>query len=51
MGVTSQAIPVGPGSYEVPVRFVMGGPWQGAVLIQRSGGDNVEVPIHVNVSL
>jgi len=49
MGITSMAIPVGPGKYEVAVRFVMGGPWQGAVLVQRRGGDTVEVPIHVNV--
>gem|GEM_PF-2575311 len=49
MGVTDQAIPVGPGKFEVPVRFVMGGPWQGAVLIQRDGGSTVEVPIHINV--
>ncbi len=51
MGVISQAAPVGPGSYEVPVRFIMQGPWQGSVLIQRSEGDNVEIPIRVNVSL
>jgi len=51
MGVISQAIPVAPGSYEVPVRFIMPGPWQGAVLIQRSEGNNVEVPIRVSVSL
>jgi len=50
MGVISKALPVGPGSYEVPVRFVMQGPWQGAVLIQQPEG-NVEVPLHVNVSL
>jgi len=49
MGVTSAATPLGSGKYEVPVRFVMGGPWQGAVLIQRQGGDTVEVPIRVTV--
>jgi hypothetical protein len=51
MGVASMAIPVGPGSYELPVRFLMEGPWQGAVLVQRGNGDNVEVPIHVDVRL
>jgi hypothetical protein len=49
MGVSSAAIPTGPGKYEVPIRFVMGGPWRGAVLVQRGGGATVEVPIHVNV--
>ncbi|HEX3394723.1 MAG TPA: FixH family protein [Acidimicrobiales bacterium] len=49
MGVTSEAVPLAPGKYEVPVRFVMGGPWQGAVLVQRQGADTVEVPIHINV--
>ncbi len=50
MGVVSQAIPAGPGAYDVPVRFIMEGPWQGAVLIQQPQG-NVEVPITVNVKL
>ncbi len=51
MGVTSPAVRVGPGKYEVPVRFAMGGSWTGAVLVQRQGGDTVQVPISFDVKV
>ncbi|MGI9022018.1 MAG: FixH family protein [Acidimicrobiales bacterium] len=49
MGLAEVAVEVGPGNYEVPVRFVMGGFWRGSVVIEPPTGQVVGVPIQLDV--
>lgn len=49
MGLNQVATEVGPGNYEVPVRFVMGGFWRGTVVIEPRNKNAVGVPIQLNV--
>jgi hypothetical protein len=50
MSVDNSGSEVQPGVYEVPVRFIMSGPWHGAVLVRQTGKPAVQLPIELEVA-
>lgn len=51
MGLNQVAAEVGPGLYNVPLRFPMGGAWQGTVVIEPQDQQAVAVPIQLDVAV
>jgi hypothetical protein len=49
MGTSNVAREVSPGKYEIPIRFEMGGHWQGQALISEQGKETIKVPIELEV--
>ncbi|MDQ2827399.1 MAG: FixH family protein [Actinomycetota bacterium] len=49
MGVSDVAHETDPGVYDVPVRFEMGGHWDGTVIVARSTGKAVRIPVPIEV--
>jgi len=49
MGVSDVATETGPGEYEVPVRFEMGGFWNGTVIVSDGGRKPIEIPFPIEV--
>jgi hypothetical protein len=47
MGTSALAKQVGPGRYELGIRFEMGGHWEGRSLIWEGNKSPVEVPVNV----
>jgi hypothetical protein len=49
MGVSDVARETEPGVYDVPVRFEMGGHWDGTVIVARPGSKAVRIPVPIEV--
>jgi hypothetical protein len=49
MGVSDVARERAPGEYDVPVRFEMGGHWDGSVIVARGPGKPVKVAVPIEV--
>lgn len=49
MGVSNVARETEPGVYDVPVRFEMGGHWDGTVIVAREFGKPVKIPVPIEV--
>lgn len=49
MGVSNVGHETSPGQYEVPVRFEMGGFWNGNVIVAKGTGKPVEIPLPLEV--
>ncbi|MDQ6727789.1 MAG: FixH family protein [Actinomycetota bacterium] len=49
MGVSNVAQETAPGVYDVPVRFEMGGHWDGTVIVARPSGKAVRIPAPIEV--
>jgi len=49
MGLNQVASEVRPGVYHLPLRFPMGGPWRGSVVVAPKNSTAVGVPIQFNV--
>ncbi len=49
MGVSDVATEGTPGRYEVPVRFEMGGHWDGTVIVTRGTARPVRIPLPIEV--
>lgn len=49
MGVSDVAHETAPGVYDVPVRFEMGGHWDGTVIVARSSKKPVKIPVPIEV--
>jgi len=49
MGVSDVAREAAPGEYDVPVRFEMGGRWDGTVIVARPGAKPVRIPVPIEV--
>ena len=49
MGVSNVAREVEPGVYDVPVRFEMGGHWDGTVIVARDVGKPIKIPVPIEV--
>ena len=50
MAASNVAREVSPGRYEVEVRLVMSGPWQGTTIVTEPGQRPVSIPMNVEVS-
>jgi hypothetical protein len=50
MGTSNAAREVSPGRYELPVRLIMGGPWQVTVVAVEPGRKPVEMPFLIEVT-
>ena len=49
MGISNVAQETEPGVYDVPVRFEMGGHWNGTVIVTHGPRKPVEIPIPIEV--
>lgn len=49
MGVSDVALETGPGVYDVPVRFEMGGMWNGTVIVTNGARKPVRVTVPIDV--
>jgi hypothetical protein len=49
MGVSDVGRETQPGVYDVPVRFEMGGHWDGTVIVARPGSKAVRIPVPIEV--
>ena len=49
MGISNVANETAPGVYDVPVRFEMGGYWDGTVIVSTGTRKPVEIPVPIEV--